>query len=671
MSRYIIQSRLLKWLLSIGVVFLLLMTALRIFFVFEFRPLSISWRKLFPAFAMGVRYDLRDIAVILLLFLIVGSIRFFNPFVSPIAKKIITGIWFVLLIAFFFFYAVDFAHFHYLTQRLNASILNYLDDRNISLAMIWQTYPVIKILVGIILATAIIIWIIGKLYRKVAQSEALAKKSNRVVWSIVAGLAFAIAIFGRVGQFPLRWSDAFAFRNDFEADVALNPFQSFFSTMTFRKSSFSVANTRKYYSLMASHLGVQRPDLMKLNFERTYAGAESANRPNIVLVICESFSGYKSSMWGNPLNTTPYFEQLCRKGVFFNRCFTPAFGTARGVWAVITGIPDVEIPKTASRNPAMVDQATIINDFSGYQKMYFIGGSASWANIRGLLMDNVDGLKLYEQPDYHAPKLNVWGVSDKNLFLESNKILAKQTSPFFAIIQTAGNHRPYTIPDEDLTEFKKVSYKSDSLRKYGFESNAELNAFRYTDLCFRKFIESAQREKYFSNTIFVFVGDHGICGYAGDMFPRAWSEQGLACEHVPLLFYCPARLKPKLITNVCSQIDILPSVASLAKIPYTNSTLGRNLFDSATLTNPADQKNCAFIIDHDLRQIGIVNNNYFYLRSFVSGKERVVSVVDNKPVDDSPEQKTRIDSSRQLMEAYFETSRYLLFKNKKKNGTVN
>ncbi len=86
------------------------------------------------------------------------------------------------------------------------------------------------------------------------------------------------------------------------------------------------------------------------------------------------------------------------KGIFFDQCFTPSYGTARGVWAVLTGIPDVgQANSTTSRNPAAVNQHTIINDFAGYEKFYFIGGSASWANIRGLLTDNIQGLHLYEQ----------------------------------------------------------------------------------------------------------------------------------------------------------------------------------------------------------------------------------------------------------------------------------
>ena len=97
----------------------------------------------------------------------------------------------------------------------------------------------------------------------------------------------------------------------------------------------------------------------------------------------------------------------------------------------------------------------------------------------------------------------------------------------------------------------------DSLKKFGFESNEELNAFRYTDFSFETFIEAAKKEKYFNNTIFVFVGDHGIRGDAGNMFPKAWSVDGLTTQHVPLLFYAPSLLAPQRIDKTCSQTDLL------------------------------------------------------------------------------------------------------------------
>jgi phosphoglycerol transferase MdoB-like AlkP superfamily enzyme len=328
-------------------------------------------------------------------------------------------------------------------------------------------------------------------------------------------------------------------------------------------------------------------------------------------------------MWGNPLNTTPFFDSLCRNGIFFDHCFTPSYGTARGVWAVITGTPDVEPNnKTASRNPNFVDQHTIINDFKNYGKFYFIGGSSSWANIRGVLKNNIEGLQLYEKEDFEASGIDVWGISDKNLFLESNKVLARQEKPFFAVIQTADNHRPYTIPEEDRQEFVKISTSNDSLKQYGFENADEMNAFRYTDFSFRKFMEAARKEKYFDNTIFVFIGDHGIAGDAGKMFPRSWTEQRLTTVHVPMLFYAPAMIKPQRIHNICSQVDILPTVAGLSNIAYSNTTLGRDLLDSAG-------NHFAFFYDPDNQMAGVIKGDYFFRKQLGTDKEEMVSIVNN------------------------------------------
>lgn len=288
----------------------------------------------------------------------------------------------------------------------------------------------------------------------------------------------------------------------------------------------------KYFPVIKNFLGLNED---ARNYTRIVQPGSRAleSQPNIVLVICESFSMYKSSMSGNPLNPTPFFNELCKEGIFFNRCFTPTFGTARGVFATITGIPDVQLSKFATRNEESVNQRTIINNFDSYKKFYFIGGRSQFNNFSGLIR-NIDDIKIYEEGSYNAPIVNVWGISDKNLFLQANEVMAKQQAPFFSIIQTADNHRPYKIPVED-SGFIQKNISGDTLSKYGFESSKEFNAFAYTDYCFQKFIEAAQKEKYFSNTIFVFIGDHGVEGDAS-FYPKAWTEQRLSEEHVPLLF---------------------------------------------------------------------------------------------------------------------------------------
>ena len=652
--------RLIRWLFSVLLIFLLVMTLLRLVFYLRYNPLGKPFSG--SAMLMGLRFDIKFASILILCILALCSFPILNPFKNIKAKKIWNSLLSIIFFITLLFYAVDYYHYDYLQQRLNASFLNYFNDASITINMGLQSYPVFSVLLLILLLT-FIISILLKNILFYYQTQFVINKTRGVGYYVLFFLLLALGVFGKLGQFNLRWSDAFTLTDNFKATLALNPFQSFFSSLKFRDTKPDINKTRQYYPLMSTYFNVQHKDSVLLNYERDYSGEKIIiNQPNVVLVICESFCMFRSSMSGNPFNTTPYFNELSQQGVFFDRCFTPSFPTARGVWATVTGIPDVlgDNNRTASRSPEVVNQQTIINDLKGYEKFYFIGGDPTWANIKGLLLNNIDSLHLYSQEDFKAKKVDVWGIDDKNLLLESNQILAKQQRPFFAVIQTADNHRPYTIPQDDLKVFKKVNYPTDSVVKYGFEDIDQLNAFRYTDFCFQQFMEAAQKEKYFNNTIFVFVGDHGLPGNANAMYPKSWSEQSLTRLHVPLLFYAPKLLQPKQINTVCSQTDIMPSVASLLKVSYRNNSMGQSLFDS-TIKKPAS----AFIIDHEARTTGIVNNDFYYLKNIKSGKIDFVSVKNNAPIPTDRKMDSIKHQMGILTDAYYETAKYLLFHNKK------
>lgn len=716
--------RLIKWMFFTAITFLVFMIIMRFVFYFHFASSQYTFSNTHKAFLLGLNFDIRIVCGIVLFPFLIGNLHLnysekkrltagsilqliftvlimtgllifikkghasasmmigiavlfalvlvwlfvsknCNPFENNLSKRIFKIYFFLITFLVVFLYAIDFQHFDYLHQRLNASVLNYTQDAKISMNMVWQTYPVVTLLTLIVAAFALLHWFIILSFKKISLQTYQGHTIAKIVLGSLFAILLGIGIFGRINQYPLRWSDAFALNDDFKANLSLNPIQSFLSTLEFRNSSYDLKKVKAGYPLMVEYLSIQKPDSVTLNYKRFHEVSAPTAPPNVVVVICESFSAYKSSMWGNPLNTTPYFNEMCKQGIFFDRCFTPAYGTARGVWAVITGTPDVEYPNTSSRNPAYVDQHSIINDYKGYEKFYFIGGSSSWANVRGLLTNNIAGLHMYEEGDYTSKTIDVWGISDKRLFLEANNVLKQQKKPFFAVIQTADNHRPYTIPPEDRKEFSLKKYPTDSLNKYGFYSNDELNAFRFTDFSFQKFIEAAKKESYFNNTIFVFVGDHGIRGDVGNMFPKAWEIDGLTTQHVPLLFYAPALLKPQRINRTCSQIDLLPSVSSIAGISFVNSTLGKNLFD--TIQSNAHFKNYAFLFDPNVKQIGIITDEYCYVHNLVSGKEDFRSSKNNLPLPETPAVEADKKRLQALSQAYYETAKYMLANNAKVN----
>lgn len=643
--------------------FLVCLMAYRFVFFFHFRPDGRPFSG--TAFLLGLRYDLKFTAIMSLAILLLCAI----PFLNPLKKCGAARFWKILMIAVFLIFMVfliaDYYHYDYLHQKLNATVLNFLADAGISFSMMQESYPLGWIFLILFGSVAIFAFWHNRFLNAIRKSAPIViHKRKRFFAYLIFVLLLGSFCFGKLGQFPLRWSDAFLLQDDFKSNTALNPFQTFFSTLKVRSNKYDLKIVREDYPLMSNWLGVSNPDAATLNFERSYQPADTlTQKPNIILVICESFSMYKSSMSGNPLNTTPFFNQLCSQGLFFDRCFSPAFGTARGVWATVTGLPDVEEMSTASRNPAIVNQHTLINAFNGFEHYYFLGGNPTWANIQGLLSNNIYGLKMYSQPDFKAEKIDVWGVSDKNLLLESAGILAKETKPFFAIIQTADNHRPYSIPSEDAGSFQKKQVADSILEKYGFESNDEYNAFRYTDFCFEQFMNKASQQPYFKNTVFVFIGDHGIRGNGKGVLPPAYTTEGLTAEHVPLLFYSPGFISARRIHDVCSQLDLLPTLCGIMQQPYHYSGIGRNMMDSSDKRN---QDPLAFIIDHDLKTIGVVSDSLYFWHNLKSGMEKLVSIVSDNvhDISDKPAERERMKA---LTLGLYQTSRYLLFHNPKKD----
>src|SRR5206468_6732921 len=225
-------------------------------------------------------------------------------------------------------------------------------------------------------------------------------------WFIISSILFGLFTYGSLNKKSLKWETAFQLNNSFTSYLALNPFQNFFATLQFRSPENNVNKARQSFSTMAGWMNLNDKSF---NYKRTIVPQSSiTTKPNVVLVLCESFSMYKSSMSGNKLNTTPYFNSLTNQGIFFDHCFTPHFSTARGLFALLTGIPDVQLSKFSTRNPEALDQHTIVNDFEGYKKFYFLGGDPSFNNFEGLVK-NIDGLQMDVQGSLGKKPVNVWG----------------------------------------------------------------------------------------------------------------------------------------------------------------------------------------------------------------------------------------------------------------------
>jgi phosphoglycerol transferase MdoB-like AlkP superfamily enzyme len=631
----------------------LVFTGLRVAFWIAFRETfaGASSGDLLKAFYLGSKFDLRLVLLLLLPLACLGWITRFDPARRVGARLAWLGYLVAAQYAVLLLYFVDFGHYGYLHVRLNASLLDHLTPVRVAARVAWDTYPILRCLLALALLASGYAWLVDRVARYTldAESEPLEKWPRRAAIAALA-LLYGLGIYGKWSGYPLRWSEAYFSPSETVAALALNPVLFLaLDTAGTSNLSYDTDKVRKNYAYTAALLGVTSPDPVRLDFARYVTpAAKPTVAYNLVVIHLESFAAFKTGTFGNPLGATPNFDALAKDGLLFTNFFVPEVPTARSVFTMITGIPDVNGTTTASRNPLLVNQHTLVNALEGYAKYYFLGGSATWGNIRGLFEHNTAGLRVFEEGDYDAPPTDGWGVSDVVLFEKADECFRSEKKPFFAFIQTAGNHRPYTIPS-DRRGFELAQLDDAKLHDNGFDSLAAYNGLRFLDYALRSFFSKAREAPYFRNTIFVMYGDHG--NHSTQQTP--WEQLSLTSVHVPLLIYAPALIeRGRRIDFTASLPDSLPTYLSLMGVPYLDTGLGRDLLGLG-----AEGKHFS-LVEHN----GVLDDE-FYLRldGDVARLFRYRSA--NAAEDVHERYPEKVTELRRLHEALYETSKYLLYHN--------
>ena len=614
---------------------------------------------------LGFRFDVKLSAITIfplaLLVLIVNR-RFFK---FALYKKL-SNIYLVLAyISLTLFYLIDFGYYDYLSIRLDAASLRFLEDIKISSQVLLESYPVFKGLFGLLIFAFLIYKISKYLYSKFKNNTNLISLKLKTVYFIITFLLLSFSIFNSFTHYPLRWSEAFFAKNNKVNQFALNPVLYFFDSFKFRSENVNMDEFKKYYPVIAKELNLP---IDKISFERNIVFKDTLkNKPNVVFVMLESVGVKPLSYYGNPINSSPKIDSLIPKSLSFSNFYVHKSGTAASVFASVTGLPDIDDINTASRNPMIIDQRILFDQFDGYEKLYFLGGSANWANIRGIFQANIKGLKIFEEGSYETEnRADVWGIDDYELFKESDKELKKlhqQKKPFVAYIQTASNHIPFTVPDkkESFTPLSEDAISEDLLNKSGFKSVAQLNALRYLDFNIGRFLERAKKSGYYDNTVFVFFGDHNTMMNRNHQYTNE-HDLNINLQHALFFIHAPKIVAPKVISKNGKLVDLFPTVMSLIKMNHTNYTLGSNLLDTL---NTKQTSSFVYLNMKGEPTVGLVQDSLYYSRTNVTKTKGLYNLNSKNLVDlkeKYPEKTSNMDS---LLNAYYHSTKYLYFNNKK------
>jgi hypothetical protein len=186
---------------------------------------------------------------------------------------------------------------------------------------------------------------------------------------------------------------------------------------------------------------------------------------------------------------------------------------------------------------------------------------------------------------------------------------------------------------------------------------------RLLDYNIGRFLQMAREGGYFDNTIFVFFGDHNNRITTIPHMPPAF-ELFLESNHVPHIIYAPALLEPRVIDEAVNLVDVLPTVAGLLGLEYTNRTLGRDLQLSA---QGRERVVPLVLVEGSLPVIGAVSSDFLVKMNFDGSEPTLHELDSDTPAEDvsgrHPEEFERL---RKLAYGAYETAHFMLYDNVKK-----
>ena len=583
-----------------AVIMMLMFTLLRVALLVYNREMILDTpaSTFIEAFINGLRFDLR-IVVYLSIPLLLAILS-----VKAMKSRGVLRFWLTAassLALFLGLMEMDFyREFH---QRLNGLVFQYVkEDPKTVMSMLWYGFPVVRYLLAWAVGTAVL-YFAFKGADRVTRSRtsvtagvqtAAAPWFARIAVFVVVLLVCVVAARGTLRQGPpLRWGDAYTTDSNFANQLGLN---GSLSLIAAAKSRFSDDRSNVWKATLEEPVAVQTvrdmlltdhdklvdPDTAPVRRDTTPPAERTLPIKNVVVILMESFAGHSVGALGRPGNITPYFDNLAKEGLLFERFFSNGTHTHQGMFATMACFPNLPGFEYLMQTPEGSHKLSGLPELLSARKfddVYVYNGDFAWDNQSGFFsnqgMTTFVGRNDFVDPVFSDP---TWGVSDQDMFNRGLEELKKREGkePFYALLQTLSNHTPYALPTplpvEPVTDRGSL--------------NEHLTAMRYSDWALGQFFEKARKEPYFNETLFVVVGDHGFGN------EQQISEMDLGRFNVPLLFIGPGiqeKFGPRNDT-VGTQVDIVPTIMGRLGGEFRQQCWGRDL-----LTLPEGDKGAGVI----------------------------------------------------------------------------
>jgi phosphoglycerol transferase MdoB-like AlkP superfamily enzyme len=415
----------------------------------------------------------------------------------------------------------------------------------------------IQLILFLVLVAGLSIGIISFYKRKIKSNFSQPLQSNKhliLLWLVV----LPISIRGGVQQIPINESVCMFSKNENTNLATVNPFwyliNSVYKSQNINSKAYHFIDDAEANKITSQLYSTKNDSIIQLT---------SINNPNIVTIILESWTADVIESMGGEKGTTPFFNSLEKEGLLFENIYAAGKRTDLMFPSLFSGfpaMPNLSVIKYSDKS-AHLPFITHAIKSNGYQTSFNYGGEVEFANMKSYLTQAKFDVILGKEAFPIEQWTSKWGVYDEVLFEKSIATINSLTPPFYSAILTQSTHEPFLIPIQPKFEGSSESVK--------FK-----NAAYYTDYCLKKFFNKVKNEKWYNNTIFILVADHG------HILPRNNDYSSPKAFRIPLLIVGPgldATFKNKRISNIGNQQDYAATIKSILnldiELPFSNNLL--------------------------------------------------------------------------------------------------
>lgn len=518
-------------------------------------PLS-DW---FRILQHGFRLDLSATGYIILIPAIVLAAT--SPVSGKTAWYIISIYTFLILFVFLIITLVDFEIYKYWGTRLDSAPLRFLSTPGDALAS--SSVITVVLYVSAMVFFFVLLFIIYLRYLATGIRNAGKAGISGVFVFMIITASMIIPIRGGFNVSVINTGSAFFHKNTFANHAAINELWNFGHSIVEKKES---TNPYIYFKNKDYSLSLKK---LYLHHNKT-ARILNSERPNIVLIILESFTAKLIEPLGGARGVTPNFNELCNHGILFSNIYSTDSRTDKGLGTLLSGypvleaIPILKYPDKTQHLPFL--SKSLIKE--GYHASFYYGGDVDFANIRSYLV-NGDFSRIVSEADFPAAeRTGKWGVPDQYAYARFLNDIRADSGKWFHVMLSLSNHEPFEIP-------VKPKFGSGNLTEK-FHSSAF-----YADSCLGDFLRQFREAGLWENSVLIFVADHGtrVPDFSEVYEPRKF--------HIPLLITGGAVIRDSMVTKLGSQADLAVTLLGQLNIDTGGYILGKDLLAS-------DSKSFAF-----------------------------------------------------------------------------